>query len=76
MESPHDIDIVSQFIIYVLRNTHHYVVNFRSQISSSKSEERTMVFTREKMIRPIRLANDVLSRVRKMIGPIRSHRGM
>ena len=25
-----------------------YVVNFRTQISSSQSEERTMVFTREK----------------------------
>ena len=31
-----------------------------------------MVFTREKMIRPIRIANDVFSRVRKMIRPIRS----
>ena len=36
-----------------------YVLNFRTQISSSQSEERTMVFTREKMIRPIRIANDV-----------------
>ena len=35
------------------------VVNFRTQTSSSQSEERTMVFTREKMIRPIRIANDV-----------------
>ena len=53
-----------------------YVVNFRTQISSSQSEERTMVFTHEKMIRPIRIANDVFSRVRKMIHPIRSHRGV
>ena len=53
-----------------------YVVNFRTQISSSQSEERTMVFTREKMIRPIRIANDVFSRVRKMIRPIRSYRGV
>ena len=30
----------------------------------------------EKMIRPIRIANDVFSRVRKMIRPIRSHRGV
>ena len=37
-----------------------YVVNFRTQISSSQSEERTMVFTREK----------------KMIRPIRSHKGV
>ena len=29
-----------------------------------------MVFTREKIIRPIRIANDVFSRVRKMIRPI------
>ena len=28
------------------------------------------------MIRPIRIANDVFSRVRKMIRPIRSHRGV
>ena len=53
-----------------------YVVNFCTQISPSQSEERTMVFTREKMIRPIRIANDVFSRVRKMISPIRSHRGL
>ena len=53
-----------------------YVVNFRTQISSSQSEERTMVFTGEKIIRPIRIANDVFSRVRKMIRPIRRHRGV
>ena len=53
-----------------------YVVNFRTQISSSQSEERTMVFTRAKMIRPIKIANDVFSRGRKMIRPIRSHRGV
>ena len=53
-----------------------YVVNFRTQISSSQSEERTMVFTRAKMIRPIRIANDVFSRVKKMIRIIISHRGV
>ena len=53
-----------------------YVVNFRTQIGSSQSEERTMVFTRAKMIRPIKIANDVFSRGRKMIRPIRSHRGV
>jgi len=37
-----------------------YVVSFRTQISSSQSEERTMIF----------------SRVRKMIRPIGSHRGV
>ena len=36
-----------------------YVVNFRTQISSSQSEERTM-----------------FSHVKKMIRPIRSHRGV
>ena len=46
-------------------------------MSSSQSEERTIVFTGEKkMIRSIRIANDVFSRVRKMIRPIRSHRGV
>ena len=45
-------------------------------MSSSQSEEWTMVFTREKMIRPMRIANDVFSHVRKMIRPIRSHRGV
>ena len=35
-----------------------FVVNFRTQISSSQSEERMIVFTREKMIRPIRIVND------------------
>ena len=51
-----------------------YVVHFRTQISSSQSEERTMVFTREKQ-------NDTSnqnreSRVTKMIRPIRGHRGV
>ena len=53
-----------------------YVGNFRTQISSSQSEEWTMIFTRKKMIRPIRIANDVFPSVRKMIRPIRSHRGV
>ena len=53
-----------------------YVVNFRTQISSSQSEERTMFSHVKKMIRPIRIANDVFSRVRKMTRPIRSHRGV
>ena len=37
---------INRFIIYILRNTHQkaYVVNFRTQISSSQSEERTMFF--------------------------------
>ena len=35
------------------------VVNFDTQMSSGQSEEWTMVFTREKLIRPIRIANEV-----------------
>ena len=54
-----------------------YVVNFRTQISSSQSEEQTTWFSRvKKMIRPIRIAKDVISHVRKMICPIRSDRGV
>ena len=46
-------------------------------MSSSQSQEWTMFFTHvKKMIRPIRIANDVFSHVRKMIRPIRSHRGV
>ena len=52
--------------VYYIHNEKYspksYVVNFRTQISSSQSEERTMVFTREKK--------------KKMIRPIRSHRGV
>ena len=66
--------------VYYIHNEKYspnsYVVNFHTQISSSQREERTMVFTREKMIRPIRIANDVFSRVKRMIRPIRSHRGV
>ena len=53
-----------------------YVVNFRSQISSSPSEERTMVFTREKNDTSNRNRERCFSRVRKMIRPIKSHRGV
>ena len=36
-----------------------------------------MLFTREKKtLSPIRIANDVFSRVRKMVRPIKSHRGV
>ena len=59
--------------VYYIHNEKYspnsYVVNFHTQISSSQREERTMVFTREKMIRPIRIANDVFSRVKRMIRP-------
>ena len=53
-----------------------HVVNFRTQISSSQSQERMMVFTLKKMTRPIRIANDVFSRVTQMLRPIRIHRGV
>ena len=52
------------------------VVNFDTQMSSSQSEEWTIVSHVKKIIRPIRIANDVFSHVRKMIRPIRSHRGV
>ena len=48
-----------------------YVVNFRTQMSSSQSEERTMVFTREKNDTSNQNRDNVFSRVRKMIRPIR-----
>ena len=35
-------------IYYIHTATTHHVVNFSTQISSSQSEEQTMVFTREK----------------------------
>ena len=39
---------VKTLIIYILRNTHQkVVVNFDTQMSSSQSDEWTMVFTRE-----------------------------
>ena len=53
-----------------------YVINFRTQISSSQSEERTMVFTREKSDTSNQNRERCFSRVRKMIHPIRSHRGV
>ena len=66
--------ITNKYVYYIHTEKYSpksYVVSFRTQISSSQSEERTMAFTREKNdIRPIRIANDVFSRVRKMIRPI------
>ena len=38
----------SHYYIHTKKYSPSYVVNFRTQISSSQSEERTMVFTREK----------------------------
>ena len=45
-------------------------------MSSSQSEERTMVFTREKSDTSNKNRERCFSRVRKMIRPIRSHRGV
>ena len=53
-----------------------YVINFHMQMSSSQSEEQRWFSHMKKMIRSIRIANDVFSLVRKMIRPIRSHRGV
>ena len=52
-----------------------YVVNFRTQISYSQSEKRTMVLTREKNDTSNQ-NRDVFSRERKMIRPMRSHIGV
>ena len=53
-----------------------YVINLHMQMSSSQSEEQRWFSHMKKMIRSIRIANDVFSLVRKMIRPIRSHRGV
>ena len=51
---PHDeatVDRFGNYIYYIHTEKYSpksYVVNFRTQISSSQSEERTMVFTRQK----------------------------
>ena len=44
------LEFMEWFIIYILRNTRQKAMSliFRTQLSSSQSEERTMVFTREK----------------------------
>ena len=53
------------------------MTNLHTQMSSNQSEERTMFFTRKKKKkRPITIANDVFSSVRKIIRPIKSHRGV
>ena len=51
-----------------------YVVNFRTQISYSQSEERTIFLTREKIDTSNQNPNDIFSSVRKMVRPIKSHR--
>ena len=53
-----------------------YVVNFHTQIGSSPSKEWTVVYTREKNDTSNKIANDVFSRVRKILRPIRGQRGM
>ena len=61
-------DIYNYYIHTEKYSPKSYFVNFRTQISSSQSEERAMVFTREK--------NDTSNQNREMIRPIRSHRGV
>ena len=66
------------FIIYILRNTHQKAmleIFVRRLVLANQRSERWFSHVK-KMIRPIRIANDVFSRVRKMIRPIRSHRGV
>ena len=43
-------------------------------MSSSQSEERTVFLTREKIDTSNQNPNDIFSRVRKMVPPIKSHR--
>ena len=69
---------IKKFIIYVLRNTHQKVVLkilIRKWVLANQRSELWFSHVK-KMIRPIRIANDVFSHVRKIIRPIRSHRGV
>ena len=52
-----------------------YMLNLAENRKNTLDRLREM-FVNCKMIRPIRIANDVFSRVRKMIRPVRSHRGV
>ena len=63
------------FIIYILRNTPQKAIFVRKLVLANQRSERWFSDVK-KMIRPIRIANDVFSRVRKMIRPIRGHRGV
>ena len=67
-------------IVFYYKHTEKYspkscVVNFDMQISSSQSEEWTMVFTREKWYVQSE-SRTMFFHVRKMIRPMRSHRGV
>ena len=53
-----------------------FVENFVSKLALANPTSERWFSHVKKMIRPIRIANDVFSRVRKMIRPIRSHRGV
>ena len=66
------------YSVYILRYSHRKdMTNLHTQMSSNQSEKRTMFFTREKKKKsPITIANNVFSRVRKMVCPIKSHRGV
>ena len=64
--------------MYILRNTHQKVVLWiliRKWVLANQRSELWFSHVK-KMIRPIRITNDVFSHVRKMIRPIRSHRGV
>ena len=67
------------YSVYILRyilTENIYMTNLHTQMSSNQSEERTMFFTRKKKKSLITIANDVFSSVRKIIRPIKSHRGV
>ena len=63
------------YSVYILTEN-IYMTNLHTQMSSNQSEERTMFFTRKKKKSLITIANDVFSSVRKIIRPIKSHRGV
>ena len=63
------------FIIYILRNTPQKAIFVRKLVLANQRSERWFSHVK-KMIRPIRIANDVFSGVRKVIRPIRGHRGV
>ena len=67
---------ISRFIIYILRKAHQKVAQMiRKWVLANKRSDLWFSHVK-KMMRPIRITNDVFSHVRKMIRPIRSHRGV
>ena len=70
---------ISGILLYYIHTEKYspksYVVNFRTQLVLANQRSERWFSHVKRMIPPIRIANDVFSRVRKVIRPIRSHRG-